>query len=86
VLYFARQEGKRRGGHNWWVLVAGDRDEGLETWRRVAASAAVVGQSSPRERAPRDGREKKRQRERSPLHLDLAWASVSRPKCPKAIL
>jgi len=24
VLRFARQEGKRRGGHTWWVLAAGE--------------------------------------------------------------
>lgn len=36
----------RRGGHTWWVLVAGERpDEYLGTWRRAAA----VGQSLPRE-------------------------------------
>jgi hypothetical protein len=38
VLGFSQQEGKRRGGNTWWVLVAGeDTDEGLGTWRRTAA-------------------------------------------------
>jgi hypothetical protein len=83
VLCFARQEGKRRGEHNWWVLVAGDPDEGWDTWRRAAAVAtATVAASRRHERESarartRAEREKKRQGERSPLHSRLAWASVS---------
>ena len=39
MLGFAQQEGKREGGHTWWVLVAGEEtDEGLRTWRRTGAA------------------------------------------------
>jgi hypothetical protein len=43
VLSFAQQEGKREGGHAWWVLVAGEGlNEGLGTSRRAAAVAVAA--------------------------------------------
>ena len=43
MLSLAQQEGKREGGHAWWVLVAGEGlNEGLGTSRRAAAAAAVA--------------------------------------------
>ena len=45
VLRFAHQEGKRRGGNTFCVLVAGEEiDEDLGTWRRAAAVAQSGGE------------------------------------------
>ena len=43
MLGSAQQEGKREGGHTWWVLVAGEGlNEGLGTSRTAAAAAAAA--------------------------------------------
>jgi hypothetical protein len=57
MLDFAQQEGKRRGGHTWRVLVAGEEPDAdlakgrMGTWGRAAALAPVV---AARKKATRD--------------------------------
>jgi hypothetical protein len=48
VLRFARQEGKRRGGHTWWVLAAGEWPG--EDVPKGAAARPVVAARGERER------------------------------------
>jgi hypothetical protein len=46
VLDLAQRDGQRRGGHTWWVPVAG---EGPDEEPHLARAAAGAAQSSPRE-------------------------------------
>ena len=59
MLGFAQQEGTGRGGHTWWMLVAGEGpDEDLASWRE--ARAALLAQFSPPGKGrPRDERERR---------------------------
>jgi len=54
MLGFAQQEGKGRGGHAWWMLVAGEGPD--EDLARGGADRPVV--------AARKGRPRERERER----------------------
>ena len=60
---FAQRERERRGGHTWWVLVAGEGpDEDLGRWRRDAA--AVVQSSGLRHSALEGEGARKAEREK----------------------
>jgi len=56
-----KPEGKRRGGHTWWILVAG---KGLaEDVKSGAAARPVAAAAAAREGRPREAESERRERE-----------------------
>lgn len=60
MLRFARQEGKRRGGHTWLVLVAGEWP-GEEVEKGAAARLVLVARKANHETRERERGEREKE-------------------------